>query len=69
MLEKPADGAYVGGMDIVDAVTAVFFANGVTLAGIYAWWRVKQNDKDWAAIGICLAVAVVIGLFGLATQA
>lgn len=46
-------------------VTDVLFANGLTLAFIYALFRLRRNEGDMKAIGLflaCCAVSAVIVL-------
>ncbi len=56
-------------MGTVQIVTAVLFANGLTLTAIYAWWRINKNEQDWKAILLAIVVSGVAIALGLAAQA
>lgn len=49
-------------MDLGPIVTAVLFANGLTLAIFYSLWRIKRNEGDMKAIALFLFCLLVVGI-------
>ena len=56
-------------MTIVDVVAGVLVANGLTVAAIYFFMRIKRNERDHVGRLGLLGVCAVAGLFALALTA
>ena len=50
------------------SLAAVFFGNFVTLALVYAFWRIKRDENDTRAIFIALFCMLIIGITGYALR-
>lgn len=59
------DLRYIAGMSIPDVVTAVLFANGLTLGFLYGCWRLNRNDRDLKAVGIILVCLLFAGIMAI----
>lgn len=51
-----------------EIITAVLFANGLTLTFIYAIFRLRKDESDMKAIGLFLFAALVAGIMACLLQ-
>ena len=49
-------------MAISEIVTAVLFANGLTLTMIYAVFRLRKDERDLKEIGLFLFCCLIAGI-------
>lgn len=49
-------------MNRAEIFVEVIAANMVTVAFLYALWRINKNENDWTAMAIVLACCLIVGV-------
>lgn len=55
-------------MNAAQIMTSVLFANGITMAAVYAVWRLRRDEGDLKAIGLFLLCCLFVAVIALAAR-
>jgi hypothetical protein len=51
-------------MTATELIASILFANGLTLAAIYGFWRIRRDGQDTLGLAICAIAGLSIAAIG-----